>query len=252
VIEARKHPLLNWLFYNVIVRPAFRSGFSRVNARFASTSVVDPAIPLIWYANHSTWWDGFFCMMINEARLRRQAYAMIEEAQIARYGFFRWAGGFSVNRQDARSAVNSLNYAVRMLTAATNRMLMIFPQGEILGNELRPLRFFSGIGHIVKGAIKASGRCALLPCALRYEFVGEQKPEAFASHGEPLIVDSSVDPKSLTATMELALTKELDALRDDVAHYRFDRFSHLLSGGVSINRLWDRISGRDQIDQVGR
>lgn len=252
MIEARKHPLLNWFVYNVIVRPSFRGGFSRVNARFADTTHVDPDIPLIWYANHSTWWDGFYCMMINETRLRRGVYAMIEEAQVARYGFFRWAGGFSVNRQDARSAVTSLNYAVRKLTEAPNRMLMIFPQGEILGNDRRPLRFFSGIGHIVKGVIKTSGRCALMPCALRYEFIGEQKPEAFASHGEPLIVDSSVDPKSLAATMELALTQELDMLRDDVTHYRFERFSQLMSGGASINRLWDRITGRNQIRQVGR
>ena len=52
--------------------------------------------------------------------------------------------------------------------------------------------------------------------------------------------------------MQAALTQELDQLREDVVAYRFESFKPLVSGGWSINRLWDAVRGKGQIKQVGR
>ena len=248
MLPAQKHPLLNALVYHGLVRPALRSQFDRIRLRHAAAAPDDT--PLILCVNHSAWWDGYLCMLLNETTLRRSAYVMIEDTQLQRYQLLRWTGGFSVNRSDARSASESLAYAVRMLTTDPRAMLIIYPQGEILGNVVRPLKFFSGVGHIAKNVVRAIGRCAVLPCALRYEFIGEQKPQAFIHTGAPLLLETESAARAVTAQAEAALTRDLDTLHDDVAHYRFADFATLMTGDASINRLWDTMRGRRQIQRV--
>jgi 1-acyl-sn-glycerol-3-phosphate acyltransferase len=192
-------------------------------------------------------------MMANEERWGLDGYVMVEDTQLTRYPFFRYCGCFSVNRADGRSAMQSVTYAADMLTGESERFLLIFPQGEILANDRRPLKFFSGAGHIVKKALARAPECWLYPMALRYEFIGEQRPDAFLSLGAPLLYQATerVDAKAITAHMEHALTRELDRLRDDVVAYRFSDFETLIEGEWSINRLWDAVRGKRQITQVG-
>jgi chlorobactene lauroyltransferase len=251
MLNARKNPLLNDVIYRLLVRPGLRSGFARVNVR-GDGRLADPNIPMIVYLNHSSWWDGYMAMLINESHLGRDAYVMVEDTQLSRYQFFRWVGAFSVNRTDGSSARATLQYAVDVLCSAPNRVLVIFPQGEILANDTRPLEFFAGVGHIVKGVTIRAGACALVPAALRYEFIGEQKPEAFASIGAARVVRDIPSAKALAAEMAAELTCTLDTLRDDVTGYRLQGFTAAMSGQWSINRLWDAIRGQSQISEVGR
>lgn len=249
MLPAKKSPFWNKVIYATLMKPALHGAFHAV--RFQQVQPWPAEMPVIIYGNHSSWWDAHVPMTANEERWRRDGYVMVEDKQLARYGFFRYAGAFSVNRNDGRSAMQSLAYAVERLTEAPNRMLLIFPQGEILANDARPLKFFAGMGHIVKRVAQA-GAVALVPFALRYEFIGEQKPEAFMRVGAPAVVSGQVDAKAITAQMEAALTNELDRLRDDVIAYRLDGFETLVAGVWSINRVWDAVRGKRQIKEVGR
>lgn len=248
MLPAKKSPFWNKVIYQVLMKSALRGSFHAV--RYRQTQPLPPEAPVILFGNHSSWWDAHVPMAANEERWRRDGYVMVEDTQLARYGFFRYCGAFSVSRSDGRSAMQSLAYAVDRLTEAPNRMLLIFPQGEILANDSRPLRFFAGMGHIVKKVAQA-GSVALVPFALRYEFIGEQKPEAFISVGLPVMATAPVDAKAITAQMEAALTEELDCLREDISAYRFDRFDTLVAGAWGINRIWDAVRGKGQIKQVG-
>jgi hypothetical protein len=110
-----------------------------------------------------------------------------------------------------------------------------------------------GTGYIVKKVVARGASCWLYPMALRYEFIGEQKPDAFMSLGPALRFEAGarVEAKHVTELMERALTAELDALRDDVVAYRLSGFEFLVRGAPSINRLWDFVRGRGQIREVG-
>lgn len=248
MLPAKKSPFWNKVIYSVLMKPALRGSFHAT--RYRQAQPLPPDLPVILFGNHSAWWDAHLPMAANEERWHRDGYVMVEDTQLARYGFFRYAGAFSVNRHDGRSAMQSVAYAVDRLTEAPNRMLLIFPQGEILANDVRPLKFFPGISHIVKKAAQA-GPVALLPFALRYEFIGEQKPDAFISVGEPLIAIAPVDAKAITTQMEAALTHELDCLREDITAYRFGGFETLVAGAWGINRIWDAVRGKGQIKEVG-
>lgn len=252
MLKAKKSALLNAVIYRLLVRTALQSSFCGVFLRQAAPGPQGDA-PIILYGNHSSWWDAYVPMSLNEERWRRDGYVIVEDTQLSRYQFFRFCGGFSVNRSDPRSAMESLRYAVELLTGAPRRLLLIFPQGEIRANDARPLRFYTGAAHIARRVVERAGQCLLYPMALRYEFIGEQKPHAFISIAQPLIVtqEECPEPRVLNARMEAALTDALDALREDIIAYRFEGFERLLDGAWSINRLWDAIRGKRQIKRVG-
>ncbi len=253
MLTARKNRLLNRLIYHALIASGLRLSFHCVWLREAApTPTADPR-PMVLFGNHSAWWDAHLAMALNERRWRKDGYVMVEDTQLSRYQFFRACGAFSVNRADPRSAMRSIAYAVDVLCGAPNRLLLIFPQGEIRANDVRPLRFQHGAAHIARRVAQRGGVCLLYPMALRYEFIGEQKPDAFISVGDPLEVRSDDPPSAdvLNARMEAALTETLDALRDDVVAYRFGSFQPLLHGLSSINRLWDAVRGKQQIRRVG-
>lgn len=249
-LPARKSRLLNRLLYLALVVYPARTSFRAVWLRSAAPPPSGDR-PLILFCNHCGWWDAHMAMLVNERVLKRDGYAMAEDKQLGRYQFFRALGLFSVNRSDPRSAMRSVAYAVDLLRAKPRRMLLIMPQGRILANDIRPLGFESGIAHV----IKRLGACELQPMALRYEFIGEQRPEAFVSLGPPVALDDAqaraVNAKAFTAELEGWVTDELDRLRDDVQAYRFEGFQPLVQGLPSINRLWDWVRGRRQIAQIG-
>ena len=262
VITARKHPLLNRLIYLTLIKLPLHMSFHCVYLRQATTGPSSDSPPLIMFGNHSAWWDAHLAMVLNEECWHTDGYVMVEDTQLSRYRFFRWCGAFSVNRHDPRSALESINYAVQRLIEAPRRSLLIFPQGEILANDIRPLVFYQGAGRITSKVAAQAGACALYPIALRYEFIGEQKPDAFISVGPPIIIrrddptwsrDSSglPDARLITQCMQQALTEELDRLRADVIAYRLSLFTPVINGVWSINRIWDVVRGLEQIKRVG-
>ena len=254
MIHAQKNPLLNKLIYAALIKNGLRSSFFRVNLRQAAPPPAPNSPPVLLFCNHSAWWDGHLSMAVNEERWKRDAYVMVEHKQLVRYQFFRAVGAYSVNRQDARSAIQTLNYCIELMTRLPNIMMLIAPQGEILANDMRPLNFFNGVGRVVKEVAAQVGACVAYPIALRYEFIGEQKPEAFISVGAPLLWQQAdaASAKDITTRMQAALTQELDGLRADVAAYKLDGFEVLVSGAWSINRWWDALRGKQQIHEVGR
>jgi chlorobactene lauroyltransferase len=247
MLTARKNRFLNKVLYTAVFMLPARNAFHRIYLR--QTAPTPPAqFPVLAYANHSSWLDANIIPILNERIWHRDGYVMMEDIQLQRYQFFRYMGAFSVNRQDPREAVTSLRYATDILRSGSNRMLLMFPQGEILHNDHRPLGFFSGVGHIARQAAP----CAAYPIALRYEFIGEQKPEAFISIGAPLnISPDSQSAKELANDMQQQLTTEIDRLHADLVARNYTGFVTLLSGTWSINRLWDAVRGRSQIRPLG-
>ena len=112
----------------------------------------------LYVANHCSFWDG---ILLNEMLRRHRAqplYCMIEEPQVRKHPFFRRIGGFSIDRGRPRDIRSAIDYASDLLNgtvrgASRNRnaaALVVFPQGEIQPNDVRPLGFKRGIARILK------------------------------------------------------------------------------------------------------
>jgi len=173
----------------------------------------NPNIPLIIYCNHSSWWDGLVAFQISfETGLH--SFVMMEEKQLRKLFLFRLLGAFSVEREKPREAFKSLAYAARLLKNNSENTLWIFPQGEILPNDLRPLKFFNGLGKIAEKV----GKCTTVSLSMRYEFLGEFKPQIFVKieESETISASEDFDSKRLSENLAGRLTKNLDSLKNDV------------------------------------
>lgn len=185
----------------------------------------DKSVPLVIYLNHSSWWDGLILYQLGKITSLDQ-FVMMEEKQLKNLQLFRKLGAFSVVRESPRDAVKSINYAVELLKEKTDRVLWIFPQGEIKPNDLRPLDFFHGISRI----IQKLENCRILPVAFRYEFLNEFKPEIFVKVGEVQEFQAlkDFDSKETTKNLEIKLTKLLDDLRNDIAAQNTESYENIV------------------------
>jgi hypothetical protein len=172
--------------------------------------------PLVLYANHSSWWDGLMVFQLGR-ECGLEQYAMMEERQLREYPFHRKLGAFSVVRENPREAMRSINYAADLLSG-TNRTLWIFPQGKTEPNSLRPLKFYSGAARIIEKAETVYAA----PVALRFEFLDDFRPEAFARVGDLQkfshhdFSHSKQAIKNTSAALAENLTATLDSLVADI------------------------------------
>jgi len=236
-IPARHSRLAEELIYRLLVRWPVWSQFDRVWLKIEGELPTPGHGPLIGYLSHPSWWDGYMAFLLHREVLRRgfESYLMMDERQLSSYRFFSWIGVFSVSLTDAREALRSVAYIGRLLRERRDRCLWIFPQGRLTPGDARPLHVYSGAARIARLA----GGAALWPVALRYEFRGEQRPEAFIRAGPLHRAPAGADAAALTAELEARLTAACDALRDEVLGERLDDYRTLVRGRPGVNRLFD-------------
>ena len=191
-----------------------------------NSSVLDNEMPQIIFSNHSSWWDGLVAFEISKS-VNADLFVMMEEKQLRKLSLFRRLGAFSIVRESPRQAVASLNYAANLLNENPRRTLWIFPQGKILPNDSRPLNFYRGLARVVEKV----GECRVVPCAIRYEFLGHFKPDIFVKLGEPEIYNRSqkLDSKSLTVHFETKLIETLDGLKQDIVSNELSEYKTLFN-----------------------
>lgn len=237
MIEAKKNAAFRTIFswYNTRL---LRKHFFRVHlGGLENVRQLDRTRPIIFIGNHSCWWDGLIEYHLATEVLDADIYLMMEERQMVRYKFFRWLGAFSVRRESPRAAVQSMHYAASLFDAP-NRFLWIYPQGEMRPNDVRPLNFFPGAARIVQMV----GRTVqVVPFAHRYEFLMEQRPEAFTFFGKPMFVDHTQDVREMTEQFEHAVTGLLDTLRCNIVNSDMSSFKTLLKGSTSTNNRYDAV-----------
>jgi 1-acyl-sn-glycerol-3-phosphate acyltransferase len=223
MLKANKSSLFEKLFavYN---RNLFRRRFESLRVDgIENLQNRNKKLPLVLYANHSSWWDGLTAFEIGRAAALDH-YLMMEEKQLRQLFLFRRLGAFSVVRENPREAVQSISYAVDLLKEKPNRALWIFPQGEILPNDCRPLRFYNGLARIVE----KTGECLAASVAMRYEFQGEFKPAAVVKVGRAQSFAGVKNAKQLTENLSLQLTETLDELKTNILEERTNGFIDLL------------------------
>lgn len=240
MIRARNHPLFEAAFRRYLqdlARKRFHAVRVSGRERLAGW---DPAIPTLAYANHSNWWDGFMGFLLTHLAMEARFHVMMEERHLARYRYFSRIGAFGVEREHARAAYESLMHALELLQGE-RATVWIFPQGVLRPNDVRPLAFYHGASRLALKALESYGAVRLLPVAMRYEFLQEDRPEALIRIGEPTVLDAPEAVRALSARMESDLTRLLDGLRGQVAAEDLAEYLPLLEGGMSINKRLDAL-----------
>ncbi|MCS6777288.1 MAG: lysophospholipid acyltransferase family protein [Chloroherpetonaceae bacterium] len=236
MIPARKSPLLSRWFADYTRRYLRRS----FHAVYLLGDLPDlracDRVPLIVCLNHTSWWDVLLGTTLANDVFGWEWYGVMDARQLERYRMFTRMGMIGVDRTSLAGAREFLEYATRLLRGQ-RRALWLTPQGEMLSNRARPVRFQPGVGHLVAQL----GDCYVTTVALHYEFWQEKRPEAFAALGpvQRVHVDANFRHRDFVCQQERALEAQLDALlalaqqRDPAA------FRLLLKGRSGISPTYD-------------
>lgn len=138
--------------------------------------------PVIFAANHVSWWDAFALVAADEA-LGTDGYVLMDERNLARLPFFRALGALPLNVAGGKRGVRQLHRAATLLHKP-ERALWVFPQGRQRAAHLRPLGFKPGLGWIARQS-RASG-AVVIPVALSYPWRNAPCPAIAMSFGEPV------------------------------------------------------------------
>ena len=186
----------------------------------------DSNIPTIMYAPHSNWWDGIVAYAICNGICKRQMRLMVEE--LKRFTLLRRAGCFSINKKSPQASMESLKYAINEI-ADTRCNLYLYPQGIIKPPNFRPIEFQSGLAYIVDKAVKKYGRVALIPVAVNYFFLRDNRPEVFVELGERIEVtsDKKIDRKEFTEYLAKNLEELCDKQMYEISHAQFAGYDTL-------------------------
>lgn len=188
--------------------------------------------PVLLLPNHSNWWDGFVELLL-EHRLDADLHVMMDATNLAASPFLRWLGAFDANLDSPGGAALALRRAQRLLSGtgprARPRLVVLYPQGRFSSPRARPLEIRPGAEWLLRHAPLAQA----VPCARAWEFLGEDRPQAFLRFGPAL---RGAD----TAGIRAALERELDTLLADLDARRTAGAERLLQGPLSINKRWER------------
>ncbi len=223
MIPDARHPLLTPLAHRYVLwklSSAFRGLWS-------SGALPGGDEPLILYANHTSFWDGFVVHALAHAA-GREGYVVMEEQNLARYRFLTRLGALSLRRGDRASALETLRHCAKVLERP-RATLLLFPQGR-LERAGAPLRFERGL-HVLA---RLSGARAV-PVGLRYAFFEHEYPDVLLAPGEPHAVDG-ID------ACERALAAQLERL---AAVEHPSHLAALLGGRRSVAERWDAVRGLD-------
>jgi len=124
--------------------------------------------PVIFAANHVSWWDAFAVVLVDQA-LDATSHCLMDASNLARLPFFGWIGAVPIHRDDPRAALTDVRGAARLLDAPGDA-LWVFPQGRQRPAHLRPLGFERGVTVLARLTARP-----VIPVSVTYGF--RERPE---------------------------------------------------------------------------
>lgn len=205
---ARTSPFWLWVadrfFYGMLEDRFYAFRYKGVENYYKKS----PETPIIMFAPHSNWWDGIVGYNICNRIFKKEIRLMVEE--LNRFPLLRRGGAFNVNKKSPQASMEALKYSVDVL-GDLNNILYIFPQGIIKPPNFRPIEFQSGLAYIAEKAAKKYGKVALMPIAVNYMFLRDNRPEVLVEMGEIIELENGkIDRKEFSQY----LGKTLESLCD--------------------------------------
>ena len=189
----------------------------------------DTNVPTILFAPHCNWWDGIVLYNTTHRIFHKEIRLMVEE--LNRFPLLRRGGAYSVNKKSPQSAMKALQYSVDVVGDIRN-MLCIFPQGIIRPPHYRPIEFQTGLAYIAENAVKRYGKVNLIPMAIDYCFLRDNRPEVIVEFGKRIEMRKGneldkLSRKELTHYLEHALQETCDNLFNEISQGDISKYNIL-------------------------
>ena len=242
MIEAQTHSLFTPLVQGY-TQWSLRGHVGSVNVQIEAR---DPEpVATLFHATHVSWWDGYLGVCLSRHLGLNFRVAMLE-AELRKYSFLRFAGGFGFTPSETASVRQMLRYAKRELlepnhsSDRTPAAMLLFPSARIVPPNLRPIPYQPGTASLAIATAKDKP-LRVRAVAWRLEHRGQARPDAFIRVGTARIVTGVETLRDLTNTLREDLTLEADRLEQDVTLGRLDDYSSALRGLPSAQEGWDAL-----------
>jgi 1-acyl-sn-glycerol-3-phosphate acyltransferase len=171
-------------------------------------------VPLLYCANHQSWWDGFLLRHFHRTiRGRAPFRAVMLQRELDGRPFLRHLGALGV---EAGSLASGRRLLRRLSDAPRQAGVAFFPQGRIVPEAAAPLGFRPGI----RAVARAMAPAAIVPVGIRILPGKGVRMDAYLSAGEPLLVTRAEAPS--VRDIEGAVTDELEAIGAFVRRFEED------------------------------
>lgn len=232
MIEADKNIVFQKVF-SVYVKHILKKHFHKIHLCGEENFLNrNKSLPTIIFANHSNWWDALIPFWLSYDVFKVNAFAMMDHKQLSKYKFFRWIGVFSVDKESKIDSYRSFKYAANLLASGPN-VLWIYPQGIMLPNDLRPIKFENGLAKLINEV----GSVNVIPMIYNYEFLKEQRQEAFIKILPALNNTNYNNPVTYTEYLENYVTLELDKQKQNIIQGDLSLYKVKLYGKSSSSRI---------------
>jgi 1-acyl-sn-glycerol-3-phosphate acyltransferase len=236
MIEAENHSLFTPLVRGY-TQWSLRGHLGAVNVHIEGPDL-EPTTTL-FHATHVSWWDGYLGVCLVQHLGLNFRVAMLE-AELRKYRFLRYAGGFGFTPSDTGSVREMLRYAKgELLGSATG--LFLFPSARIVPANLRPIPYQPGTASLAIATAKDSKPLRVRAVSWRLEHRGQARPDAFVRVGPARLATGVETLRDLTGTLRTDLTLEADRLQEDVTLERLEAYTSALRGLPSAQEGWDAV-----------
>ncbi|MGI9629180.1 MAG: lysophospholipid acyltransferase family protein [Longimicrobiales bacterium] len=156
--------------------------------------------PVLYCANHVSWWDGFLVRRFHRRRRQGPLYTIMLEGELRRRPALRRAGAIGL----APGSLSTTRNVTRFLgESATDprSSVCLFPQGRIWPSTRRPLGFEPGM-RLFAGAM---GDPWIVPVGIHLEPLNHFRPTAFVLAGEATQWNEGLSPEGVERAVEALL-----------------------------------------------
>lgn len=193
---------------------------SRVRTRIAPIPDLPADRPVLFVANHSSWWDPFILReMHRRIRPDQPLYTLMLQSELEKHPFFSRIGIVGIEPTSAGSIRRAIRTFQGRIRRHPGACITFFPQGRIWPATRRPLGFRRGIEPFVQ----ALESVTLLPVGIRVEPLNELRPTAFTLPGQPIQATSG---EGVAHRLERAVEHLLDRIGAHVDAHGEDSVSH--------------------------
>jgi 1-acyl-sn-glycerol-3-phosphate acyltransferase len=163
-----------------------------------------PDRPIIFAANHVSWWDGFVLREVQRrTRPGWRIQVLMRESELRRFGFLRWLGAVGVDPAQPRSVLGVVRRVADYAGRHPRTTVLLFPQGRIWPSARRPLGFHRGV-EVLARALDA----VVVPTAIHVEPLNHPAPSVFVSLGRPFLPGDELS----ASLVEARVASELDRI----------------------------------------
>lgn len=219
MIQAKKSVLFE-MGFNLYLTPLIRSSFSRL---LGDGVKAIPEKPVLFIANHSSWWDGLVFFYLNRTIWHHDIHMMMHEKGLKKHSYFRFLGAFSINRNKPKEIITSLQYAEDLLKQG--KSVVLFPQGDEFHLEKRPLSFQAGVAYLLEHCPEVP----VIPLSFYYSFGHQQKPDLWIRQHNAVSKSEleHLTRKEKTLYLQQLCTEQLDLLKTTVMNENSEDFHSL-------------------------